>query len=274
MSIRLKRHPRHRELKAYLDTLPPAARARWWRNNRGWVDAGKPGPPPEPPRRPWTAEKVAEQAAAVRKYRAESDVTRQDEIEWHARLLNLKAVEGGGKKDVGMSGDGERDDGRPPLKLMPTPASPEIPKPRFQPEPSAPAPALNEAGAGVDVVRALVFAAPSIFRGRIASAKRFCSQWRFVRRRGGRGGGRRRRAYSAISRDGRRAGTRNERAARTPQAQVSSRAANNRFGQEEEAVAEAYCEADFSRQGRGHAGGAAVVAGDEMADRFRARRAR
>ena len=141
--IRLKRHPQHRELKAYLDTLPPAARARWWRNNRGWVDKGKPGPPPEPPRRPWTAEKVAEQAAAVRKYRAESDVTRQDEIEWHARLLNLKAVEGGGKKDVEMSGDGERDGGRPPLKLMPTPAS-------------------GEAGAGV--VRALALVAERLSR--------------------------------------------------------------------------------------------------------------
>ena len=146
--IRLKRHPQHRELKAHLDTLPPAARARWWRNNRGWVDKGKPGPPPEPPRRPWTAEKVAEQAAAVRKYRAESDVTRQDEIEWHARLLNLKAVEGGGKKDVEMSGGGERDGGRPPLKLMPTPASDEAAAP----------------GADVDVVRALVFVAERLSR--------------------------------------------------------------------------------------------------------------
>ena len=152
--IRLKRHPQHRELKAYLDTLPPAARARWWRNNRGWVDAGKPGPPPEPPRRPWTAEKVAEQAAAVRKYRAESDVTRQDEIEWHARLLNLKAVEGGGKKDVGMSGDGERDGGRPPLMLMPH-------------APAGGANASGEAtapGAGVDVVRALALVAERLSR--------------------------------------------------------------------------------------------------------------
>ena len=183
--IRLKRHPQHRALKAYLDTLPPAARARWWRGNRRWVDKGKPGPPPEPPRRPWTAEKVAEHAAAVRKYRAESDVTRQDEIEWHARLLNLRAVEGGGKKvrppkrrTWGRSGDGERDGGRPPLKLMPTPASDEaaqawIPKPGFQPEPPPPhapaggANASDEAaapGADVDVVRALLFVAERLSR--------------------------------------------------------------------------------------------------------------
>ena len=43
--IRLKRHPEGRELKAPLDTLPLAARARWWRKNRRWVDAGEAGPP-------------------------------------------------------------------------------------------------------------------------------------------------------------------------------------------------------------------------------------
>ena len=99
--------------------------------------------------------KLPNNAAAVRKYRAESDVTRQDEIEWHARLLNLKAVEGGGKKvrppkrrTWGMSGDGERDDGRPPLKLMPTPALDEAAAP----------------GADVGVVRALVFVAERLSR--------------------------------------------------------------------------------------------------------------
>ena len=96
--IRLKRHPEGRELKAHLDTLPPAARARWWRENRRWVDDGKSGPRPEPPRRPWTAEKVAEQEAAVQEYLAQVGRTRQDEIEWQASLLNLKVVEGGGKK--------------------------------------------------------------------------------------------------------------------------------------------------------------------------------
>ena len=98
--IRLKRHPQHRELKAHLDTLPPAARARWWRENRRWVDDGKPGPRPEPPRRPWSAEKVAEQEAAAREYLERVGRTRQDEIEWQASLLNLKVIEGGGKEDA------------------------------------------------------------------------------------------------------------------------------------------------------------------------------
>ena len=183
--IRLKRHPQHRELKAYLDTLPPAARARWWRHNRRWVDDGKPGPPPEPPRRTWTAGEIAEQEAAVRKYLAQIGRTKQDEIEWQASLLNLKVVEGGGKKvrppkrrTWGMSGDGERDDGRQPF--MPTLASPEaapseIPKPRFQASPykSTPAPASPKAAAPgiVDVVRALLYASEHLsLRDRLSEA--------------------------------------------------------------------------------------------------------
>ena len=94
--IRLKRHPQGRELKAHLDTLPPAARARWWRKNRGWVDAGEAGPPPEPVRRPWTAEKEA----ALQEWLARLGRTRQDEIEMHIRLLNLKVIEGGGSENA------------------------------------------------------------------------------------------------------------------------------------------------------------------------------
>ena len=41
---------------------------------------------------------------------------------------------------------------------------PEIPKPGFQPEPPAPAPALDEAGVDVDVVRALLFVAERLSR--------------------------------------------------------------------------------------------------------------
>ena len=97
--IRLKRHPQGRELKAYLDTLPPAARARWWRDNRGWVDAGKPGPTPTLSsmrranvRRPWTALDERE----LQKWHARTRRSRQSEIEDEARLLNLKVIEGGG----------------------------------------------------------------------------------------------------------------------------------------------------------------------------------
>ena len=94
--IRLKRHPQGRELKAHLDTLPPAARARWWRKNRRWVSAGEAGPPPEPVRRKWTAHDERE----LQKWLARTRRSRQSEIEDEARLLNLKVIEGGSGEDT------------------------------------------------------------------------------------------------------------------------------------------------------------------------------
>ena len=62
------------------------------------MEAGEAGPRPEPARGPWTAEKIAEQEATAQEYLARVGRTRQDEIEYAADLLNLKVIEGGGKK--------------------------------------------------------------------------------------------------------------------------------------------------------------------------------